>query len=91
MRSTPRRATASELEPSNRQKKLRPHDPYMMSTLMKTTGTIIDNEGGPYTVLEDAKYGSQVATVEKADKGPEPKDGTIVVDSEFSVRRYEAS
>lgn len=88
-RNTPRRATASELAPYKRQKKLRSNDPYMMSTLVKTVGTITSSEGGPYTELEDNRYGAQIATGDKTIKSDEPKNGKIIIDSEISVRSHE--
>jgi len=96
-RGTPRRPTASELAPYQeasdlsykRKKKLRSHEPYMMTTLV-TAGTTTSNDGGPYTELDDGKYGARIPSGEEARKGAEPKDGTIVVDSEISVRTHEA-
>jgi hypothetical protein len=88
-RSTPRRATASELTPYKRQKKLGSNDPYMMSTLVGT-GTTNSNDGGPYIELEEGKYGARIVSGEKAEKGAEPKNGTIMIDSEISVRTHEA-
>ena len=97
-RSTPRRATASQLaaykEPSalsyKLKKKLRSHDPYMMTSLVGTAGTTTSNDGGPYAELDDGKYGVRIASGEKAEKGAESKDGTVMIDSEISVRTHEA-
>jgi len=98
-RGTPRRPTASELAPYKeasvlsylRKKKSRSHDPYMMSTLVKTsTGTTTSNDGGPYIELGDGKYKAQITSGEKAQNGAEPKDGMVIVDSEFTVGTHEA-
>ena len=89
-RSTPRRATASELTPYKRQKKIKLHDPYMMSTLVGTMGTTTSSDGGPYTELEEGKYEARIASGDKAEKGAEPKNGTIMIDREISVRTHEA-
>jgi hypothetical protein len=59
----------------------------MMSTL---AGTTISKDGGPYTELEEGKYGAQIASGEKVKSGAEPQNGTIVINSEISVRTHEA-
>lgn len=71
-------------------KKLRSHDPYMMTSLVGTTGTTTSNAGGPYNELDDGKYEVRIASGEKAEKGAEPKEGTVMMDSEISVRTHEA-
>jgi hypothetical protein len=58
----------------------------MMSSLVRTATS---KDGGSYTELEDGRYGSQVASAEKAKSGAEPENGTIMINSEISVRSHE--
>lgn len=90
-RGTARRPTASELAPYKeasalsylRKKKTRSHDPYMMSTLIKTTGTITSDDGGPYIELDDSKDRVQSSSGEIAQRSAEHKDGTATMENEI--------
>ena len=96
-RNTPRRPTASELdpykEPSGLSHKIKSRikrgDPFMSTSLFGTRGTSTLNEDERYIQLNDVKYESQGQSGERLEVVQKPKPARIVVDTEIRVRTHE--